>query len=93
MRVLIAGLLPKVKCAEIWPKQIEEATKMTLRFRLLILPVFLLLPSVSFAQQSVTCASDSGGHRVYCAADTRGGGSRPAACSGIALPAGNRVGI
>ena len=46
---------------------------MTLRLGLLCLTAFLWLPSVSLAQQSVTCASDSGGHRVYCAADTRGG--------------------
>lgn len=46
---------------------------MTLCFRLMLLSAFFFLPSVSFAQQSVTCASGSGGHRVYCAADTRGG--------------------
>jgi hypothetical protein len=67
---------------------------MILRFRLLILSAFLQWPSVSFAQESVTCASGPGGHRVYCAAHTRGGrGSPPAACSGIALPAGDRVGF
>lgn len=46
---------------------------MTLQVRLMILFSLLLIPSVSFAQQSVTCASGPGGHRVYCAADTRGG--------------------
>jgi hypothetical protein len=46
---------------------------MTLRVRLMILFSMLLFPSLSFAQQSVTCASGSGGRRVYCAADTRGG--------------------
>jgi hypothetical protein len=46
---------------------------MTLRVRLMILFSMLLFPTLSFAQQSVTCASGPGGHRVYCAADTRGG--------------------
>ena len=46
---------------------------MTMRFRLLILSAFLLLPSLSFAQQTVTCASNPSGQRVYCAAETRGG--------------------
>lgn len=46
---------------------------MSLRFRFLILSAFLLVPSLSFAQGHVTCASSPGGRRVYCQADTRGG--------------------
>jgi hypothetical protein len=46
---------------------------MTWRLRLTILFSMLLFPSLSFAQQSVTCASGPSGQRVYCAADTRGG--------------------
>ena len=46
---------------------------MSTRIRFLVLLAFLLLPSLSFAQQHVTCAAAPGGARVYCQADTRGG--------------------
>ncbi len=46
---------------------------MKLRMWLTILSALLFFPSLSSAQQSVTCSSGPGGRRVYCAADTRGG--------------------
>jgi hypothetical protein len=54
-------------------EEFQEETTMKLRIWLPVLFALLFFPSLSSAQQKMTCASGPGGHRVYCAADTRGG--------------------